>query len=93
MRRTRLGRPDALALAVAAVALFGAALVLYRQSAYGVMLSADSVHFVAVARNWLEGMGLSLSTAGIRRRGLRLLRFYTPSSVLAFSTRWRSSAR
>ena len=57
MRRPRLGRPDAPALAIAAVALIGAAMVLYRQSAYGVMLSGDSVHFVAVARNWLEGDG------------------------------------
>ena len=57
MRLPSLGRPDALALAVAAAALVGAGLVLYRQSAYGVMLSADSVHFVAVARNWLEGDG------------------------------------
>ena len=61
MRPPRLGRPDALALAVAAAALFGAGLVLYRQSAYGVMLSADSVHYVAMARNALAGHGFMSS--------------------------------
>ena len=61
MRLPSLGRPDALALAVAAVALFGAGLVLYRQSAYGAMLSADSVHYVAMARNALAGHGFMSS--------------------------------
>jgi len=56
-------RPDALTLAIAAVALLGAAMVLYRQSAYGVMVSADSVHYIAMARNALAGHGF-MSASG-----------------------------
>ena len=57
IRKPRLRRPDALTLAIAAIALVGAALVLYRQSAYGVALTADSVQYIAMARNALDGHG------------------------------------
>ena len=54
----RIRRPDALTLIIAAVALFGAALVLYRQSAYGVSVSADSGIYISMARSVLAGDGL-----------------------------------
>ena len=57
MPNFQIRRPDALTLAIAAVALFGAALVLYRQSAYGVSLSADSGEYISMARNALAGHG------------------------------------
>ena len=66
MPKPRLRRPDALALAIAAVALLGAATALYRQSAYGVMISADSVHYIAMARNALDGHGF-MTLSGLYR--------------------------
>ena len=53
----RIRRPDALTLIIAAVALFGAALVLYRQSAYGVSATADSGYYISMARSALAGHG------------------------------------
>ena len=50
-------RLDRFALLIAAVALLGAAAVLYRQAAYGVSASADSAHYAAMARNVLDGHG------------------------------------
>ena len=50
-------RFDGFALIIAAVALFGAAMVLYRQSAYGASASADSAHYIAMARNVWAGHG------------------------------------
>ena len=57
MPKLPIRRPDALTLAIAAVALFGAALVLYRQSLYGASVSADSGQYIAMARNALAGHG------------------------------------
>ena len=58
MPKLQIRRPDAFTLAIAAAALFGAALVLYRQSAYGVSVSADSGVYISMARNALAGHGL-----------------------------------
>ena len=58
MPKLQIRRPDGFTLAIAAVALFGAALVLYRQSAYGVSVSADSGVYISMARNALAGHGL-----------------------------------
>ncbi len=57
MPNFQIRRPDALTLFIAAAALFGAALVLFRQSLYGVSVSADSGHYIAMARNALAGHG------------------------------------
>ena len=59
MRLSRLipRRPDGFTLAIAAVALLGAAAVLYRQTAYGASTTADSAHYVAMASNVLAGHG------------------------------------
>ena len=50
--------PDRFALTIAAISLLGVALTLFRQSAYGVVKSFDSVHYISMARNLLEGNGL-----------------------------------
>ena len=50
-------RPDRFALTIAAISLLGVALTLFRQSAYGVVKSFDSVHYISMARNLLEGNG------------------------------------
>ena len=50
-------RFDGFTLIIAAVALFGAAMVLYRQTAYGASATADSAHYIAMARNVLDGHG------------------------------------
>ena len=57
IRRLPPRRFDGFTLIIAAVALFGAALVLYRQSAYGASATADSAHYIAMARNLLAGHG------------------------------------
>ena len=57
MPKLHIPRPDALTLAVVAVALLGAALVLYRQSLYGVSVSADSGYYISMARSALAGHG------------------------------------
>ncbi len=57
LRKPRLERPDRFTTAIAAIALLGAAMVLYRQSAYGASLSADSVSYISMARNVLAGHG------------------------------------
>ena len=54
----RVRRPDALALAIICLAAAGAALVLFRQSYYGVRVNGDSIHYIAIARGLLEGGGL-----------------------------------
>ena len=51
-------RPDRFALTIAAVSLLGVALALFRQSGYGVIKSHDSIHYISMARNLLEGNGL-----------------------------------
>lgn len=55
----RLPRPDRLALLIAAIALLGAAHALARQIGYGVGLYADSINYIAVARNLLAGDGFA----------------------------------
>ena len=57
IRRLAQRRFDGFSLIIAAVALFGAATVLYRQSAYGASATADSAHYIAMARNVLAGHG------------------------------------
>ena len=57
MPTPHLRRPDALTLVIIAIALVGGALVLYRQTAFGVSASSDSAHYVAMARNLLAGHG------------------------------------
>ena len=52
-------RPDRLALLIAAIALLGAAHALARQIGYGVGLYADSINYIAVARNLLAGEGFA----------------------------------
>lgn len=55
----RFPRPDRLALLIAAIALLGAAHALARQIGYGVGLYADSINYIAVARNLLAGDGFA----------------------------------
>ena len=50
-------RLERFALAIAAVAMLGAAVVLYRQTAYGASATADSAHYAAMASNLLAGHG------------------------------------
>ena len=52
------------ALALVCLAALGAALVLAREVAYGVMLTWDSVDYVGVARNLLAGEGFTLFLGG-----------------------------
>ena len=58
LARTRTARPDGLALALAAVAVLGAAHVLVRTSAYGPVPGSDSVNYLSAAVNLLGGEGL-----------------------------------
>ena len=55
----RFPRPDRLAPLIAAIALLGAAHALARQLGYGVGLYADSINYIAVARNLLAGAGFA----------------------------------
>ena len=55
----RFPRPDRLALLIAAIALLGAAHALARQLGYGVGLYADSINYIAAARNLLAGEGFA----------------------------------
>ena len=71
MPNPQIRSPDALALAIAAVALLGAAMVLHRQSAYGVSLSADSGECISAARNVLAGHGFMSCEGRYRRSGRR----------------------
>ena len=57
VREFRVRRPDRFATAIAAAAILGAAMVLHRQSAYGAVLSADSVHYISMARSVMAGHG------------------------------------
>ena len=50
-------RPDRFTLLLAVLALLGAALILARQVNYGVSINTDSVFYITVARNLLEGEG------------------------------------
>lgn len=52
-------RPSNLALLIAAIALLGAAHAFARQIGYGVGLYADSINYIAVARNLLAGEGFA----------------------------------
>lgn len=45
-------------MSIAAISLLGAALALFRQSGYGVIKSHDSIFYISMARNLLEGNGL-----------------------------------
>ena len=58
LARARTARPDGLALALAAVAVLGAAHVLVRTSAYGPVPGSDSVNYLSAAVNLLGGEGL-----------------------------------
>lgn len=49
--------PDRYTLLLAGLAALGAALVLARQATYGAALHDDSINYIAVARNLLEGEG------------------------------------
>lgn len=55
----RLPRPDRLVPLIAAIALLGATHALARQIGYGVGLYADSINYIAVARNLLAGEGFA----------------------------------
>ena len=55
----QIPRPDRLAPLIAAIALLGAAHALARQIGYGVGLYADSINYIAVARNLLAGEGFA----------------------------------
>ena len=55
----RFPRPDRLVPLIAAIALLGAAHALARQIGYGVGLYADSINYIAVARNLLAGEGFA----------------------------------
>ena len=50
-------RPDRFTLTLAALALLGVALILARQVNYGVSINTDSLFYITVARNLLEGEG------------------------------------
>ena len=56
-RAPALRRPDRFALLLAAIAAFGAGLVLARNAANGVLVRGDSIHYVSMARSLLEGDG------------------------------------
>lgn len=51
--------PDRYTLLLAGLAALGAALVLARQATYGAALHDDSINYIAVARNLLEGEGFA----------------------------------
>ncbi len=53
----RPSRPDRFTLLLIALALVGAGLTLARELTYGVMLTWDSINYIAVARNLLAGEG------------------------------------
>ena len=55
--RSALHRPDGFTLLIAGAALLGVALVMARQVEYGVGLPWDSVNYIGVARNLLDGAG------------------------------------
>ena len=74
-------RFDGFALIIAAVALFGAAMVLYRQTAYGASATADSAHYIAMARNVLDGHGFLSFYGGYPPHWAPL----TPALYAAFS--------
>ena len=74
-------RFDWFTLIIAAVALFGAAVVLYRQTAYGASATADSAHYIAMARNVLDGHGFLSFYGGYPPHWAPL----TPTLYAAFS--------
>ena len=53
-------RPHRLTLLLAAIAALGAGLTLAGEAAYGVRLSADSLHYLEMAQNLLAGNGFTL---------------------------------
>lgn len=55
--RPALRRPDGFTLLIIGAALLGAGLAMARQIEYGVGLSWDSVNYIGVARNLLDGEG------------------------------------
>lgn len=57
--------PDRYTLLLAGLAALGAALVLARQATYGAALHDDSINYIAVARNLLEGEGFANYREGI----------------------------
>ena len=60
-----LGRPDAFTLLLTALALLGAALILARGVVYGPGMHWDSIGYISIARNLLEGNGFAnLNRAG-----------------------------
>lgn len=60
--------PDRYTLLLAGLAVLGAALVLARQATYGAALHDDSINYIAVARNLLEGEGFANYREGIYKQ-------------------------